>query len=209
MGSDSVSTKLERIAKLAKEAPDMVLTTLAHHIDLDWLKEAYRHVRKDAAAGVDGQTASEYAANLEENLCSLLERAKSGTYFAPPLRRVRIPKDESETRPIGITTFEDKILQRAVDMVLKAVYEQDFLDCSYGFRPRRSPRQAVEALQHDLMCMGGGWVLDVDIRKFFDTLDHKHLREILCHRVRDGVLLRLIGKWLNAGVMEAGELSYP
>ena len=210
LGSDPISTKLERIAKLAREAPDMVLTTLAHHIDLDWLKRAYRRVRKDGAAGVDGQTASEYAANLEDNLRSLLERAKSGTYFAPPVRRVHIPKGtKPETRPIGIPTFEDKILQRAVVMVLEAVYEQDFLDCSYGFRPGRSPRRAIEALQHDLMCIGGGWVLDVDIRKFFDTLDHKHLREILCHRVRDGVLLRLIGKWLNAGVMEAGELSYP
>ena len=208
--STSISTRLDRIATLAREAPDMALTTLAHHIDIDWLREAYARTRKDGATGVDGQTAAEYAAHLEDNLQSLLDRAKSGTYFAPPVRRVHIPKgDGSQTRPIGIPTFEDKVLQRAVAMLLEAVYEQDFLDCSYGFRPRRSAHQALERLQHEAVCMAGGWVLEVDISKFFDTLDHAHLREILRHRVRDGVLLRLIGKWLNAGVMERGELSSP
>ena len=209
-GSPTISTKLERIAKLAKEAPGMAFTTLAHHIDLDWLKEAYRRTRKDGATGVDGQTAGEYAANLEGNLRSLLERAKSGTYRAPPVRRVHIPKgDGSQTRPIGIPAFEDKVLQRAVAMVLGAVYEQDFLGCSYGFRPGRSAHQALETLQHEAVCIAGGWVLEVDISKFFDTLDHARLVEILRRRVRDGVLLRLIGKWLNAGVLEDGELSYP
>lgn len=209
-GLQTVSTKLERIAKLAKEAPGMALTTLAHHIDIDWLREAHRRTSKDRAPGVDGQTAQEYAENLEGNLQSLLERAKSGTYLAPPVRRVHIPKgDGSETRPIGVPTFEDKILQRAVAMVLEAVYEQDFSDSSYGFRPGRSAHQALDALRATLMRQGGGVVLEVDIRKFFDTLDHGHLREILRRRVRDGVLLRLIGKWLNAGVQEAGALSYP
>ena len=208
--SKAVSTKLERIAKLAQDAPQMVFTSLAHHIDIDWLREAFRRTRKDGATGVDGQTAGEYAANLELNLQSLLARAKSGTYRAPPVRRVHIPKGPgSETRPIGIPTFEDKLLQRAVAMLLGAVYEQDFLDCSYGFRPKRSAHQALEVLWKEAMPMHGGWVLEVDIRKYFDTIDHEQLRAILRQRVIDGVLLRLIGKWLKAGVMEDGELIFP
>ena len=176
--SINVSTKLERIAKQAREAPEMAFQTLAHHIDVEWLREAYRRTRKDGAVGVDRQTAETYAANLEENLQSLHSRAKSGTYRAPPVRRVHIPKGSgSETRPIGIPTFEDKVLQRAVAMVLEAVYEQDFLDCSYGFRPKRSAHQALEALFGQATWMGGAWILEIDIRKFFDTLDHKMLRE--------------------------------
>jgi group II intron reverse transcriptase/maturase len=161
--------------------------------------------------GIDGQTAAEYERDLEGNLRSLLERAKSGRYFAPPVRRVYIPKAGSPTekRPIGIPTLEDKVLQRAVVMLLEPIYEQDFHDGSYGFRPGRSAHEALESLWKGTMDMRGGWVLEVDIRKFFDTLDHTHLREALQHRVRDGVLLRLIGKWLNAGVMEDGSISHP
>lgn len=188
----------------------MGLTSLAHHIDLRWLHEAYVRTRPDGAPGVDGQTIRDYNERLGENLQSLLERAKSGTYRAPPVRRVHIPKGTgSETRPIGIPTFEDKVLQRAVTMVLEAVYEQDFKDCSYGFRPGRSAHQALDALWKRTMAMGGGWILEVDIRKFFDTLDHAHLRDLLGQRIRDGVLLRLIGKWLNAGVLEDGNLTFP
>lgn len=210
LGSPNICTRLERIATQAKEAPERALTTLAHHIDVAWLHEAYQRTRKDGAVGVDGQTADEYATNLENNLQSLLERAKSGSYHAPPVRRVHIPKGGgTETRPIGIPTFEDKVLQRAVAMVLEAVYEQDFMDCSYGFRPGRSAHQALDKLWHDLMQMGGGWVLEIDVRKFFDTLDHSKLRQILRQRVRDGVLLRLIGKWLKAGVLEEGNVSFP
>jgi RNA-directed DNA polymerase len=202
---DSVSTKQRRIAEMARQAPGMAFTSLSHHIDMDWLREAYRRTRKDGAAGIDGQTAEDYAANLEGNLRSLLDRAKSGDrYKAPPVRRVYIPKGDGGTRPLGIPTFEDKVLQRAVVMVLEPIYEQDFLDCSYGFRSGRSAHQALEAGWKRLMAMGGGWVLEVDIRKFFDNLDHRHLREILERRVRDGVIRRLIGKWLNAGVMESG-----
>jgi RNA-directed DNA polymerase len=147
--------------------------------------------------------------NLEGNLRTLLDRAKSGTYRAPPVRRVHIPKGKGETRALGIPTFEDKVLQRAVAMVLEAVYEEEFLDCSYGFRPGRSAHDALDALQNHFFRSGGGWVLEVDFRKFFDTLDHARLREVLNRRVTDGVLLRLIGKWLNAGVMEDGQLNYP
>ena len=208
--STTVSTKLERIAKLARERPQAALTTLAHYIDIDWLREAYQRTRKRGATGVDRQTAQEYAGNLEDNLRSLLERAKSGSYVAPPVRRVHIPKgDGSQTRPIGIPTFEDKVLQRAVAMVLEAVYEQSFLDCSYGFRPARSAHQALRVVQQQTVRMAGRWVLEVDIRKFFDTLDHRQLRDIVRQRVRDGVLLQLIGKWLNAGVMEDGAIEYP
>jgi group II intron reverse transcriptase/maturase len=208
--SRTVSTKLEQIAELARAMPQAVLTTLAHHIDLDWLREAYRRTRKDGATGIDRQTADEYARNLDENLRSLLERAKSGSYVAPPVRRVHIPKgDGSQTRPIGIPTFEDKVLQRAVAMVLEAVYERSFLDCSYGFRPGRSAHQALRVVQSQTVMMAGRWVLEVDIRNFFGTLDHSHLRSIVRKRVRDGALLRLIGKWLNAGVMEDGAIEYP
>jgi RNA-directed DNA polymerase len=207
---DFVSTKQQRIAELAKQSPEMGFTSLAHHIDLRWLYEAYLRVRPDGAAGVDGQTIADFNANLRGNLESLLNRAKSGTYRAPPVRRVHIPKGTGgDTRPIGIPTFEDKVLQRAVVMVLEAVYEQDFLNCSYGFRPGRSAHQALDAVWQQTMGIGGGWVLEVDIRKFFDNLDHAHLRELLRHRIRDGVLLHLIGKWLKAGVLEDGSLTFP
>lgn len=206
----TVSTKLQRIATLARRAPDKAFTTLAHHIDLEWLREAYRRTRKDGAVGVDGQSAQQYAETLEANLQSLLNRAKSGDYRAPPVKRVHIPKgDGKSTRPLGIPTFEDKVLQRAVAMVLEAIYEQDFLPCSYGFRPGKSAHQALQHLWEVLMEKRGGWVLEVDIRKFFDTLEHDRMRELVQHRVRDGVLLRLIGKWLNAGVLEEGKMTYP
>ncbi len=206
-----VSTKQQRIAELARQSPEMGFTSLAHHIDLTWLSEAFHRTRKDGAVGVDGQTGEDYAVDLRGNLRSLLERAKSGTYQAPPVRRTHIPKAGSatETRPLGIPTFEDKVLQRAVVMVLEAIYEQDFHDCSYGFRPGRSAHQSLASLRQQTMAMGGGWIVDVDIRKFFDTIDHGHLRSFLKRRIRDGVLLRLIGKWLNAGVLEDGCVTHP
>ena len=174
------------------------------------MREAYRRIRKDAAAGVDGVTAAQYEADLEANLSGLLERFKSGRYRAPAVRRVHLEKPgTSKTRPIGIPTLEDKILQRAVLMVLEPVYEQDFLDCSYGFRPGRGAHQALQSLWEGLMEFGGGWVIDLDIEDFFGSVEWGHLRSFLDQRVQDGVIRRAIGKWLNAGVMEAGELSYP
>jgi RNA-directed DNA polymerase len=178
--SEIVSTRQRRIAELAKQSPQMAFTSLNHYLDLAWLHEAYRRTRKDGAVGVDGQTGREYEANLEKNLQSLLDRAKSGTYKAPPVRRVHIPKGTGkDTRPIGIPTFEDKVLQRAVAMVLEPIYEQDFHNCSYGFRPKRSAHQALQSLWDQAMPTGGGWILEVDIRKYFDTLDHAVLRELV------------------------------
>src|SRR5260221_1995079 len=163
----SVSTLGQRIAERARRSPELGFSALAHLMDMDWMFQAFQGTRKGAAAGVDGQTAEEYAGgDLRSKLADLLDGAKSGVYRAPPVRRVHIPKGTgSETRPIGIPTFEDKILQRAVAMVLEAVYEQDFLDCSYGFRPGRSAHQALDALWHQLMGVRGGWVLEIDIRK--------------------------------------------
>lgn len=209
LGSAVVSTKQQQIAELAGKMPEKALSSLAHHMDLDWMREAYRRTRKDGAVGIDGQTSADYAEHLEDNLLGLLDRAKSGErYRAPPVLRVYIPKGDGSERPLGIPTFEDKVLQRAVVMVLEPLYERDFLDCSYGFRPGRSAHQALSEIQSRLMRMGGGWVLDVDIRKFFDSLSHDHLREILARRMQDGVIKRLIGKWLQAGVMEEGVLTH-
>ena len=205
----NISTKLQRIAELAQMYQGQALTTLAHHIDVEWLEEAFRRTRKDGAPGVDGKSAEEYAENLESNLESLLARFRSGQYRAPAVRRVHIPKGDGKTRAIGIPTVEDKILQRAVAMVLTEVYEQDFLPCSFGFRPGRSAHGALETLQQQALRWGGGWVLEVDIQGFFDNLDHGHLRSFLDQRVRDGALRRAIGKWLNAGVMEGGEVRRP
>jgi RNA-directed DNA polymerase len=203
-----VSTRLQRIAELARRMPDRQLTTLSHHIDIDWLKEAYRRTRKDGASGVDGQTAEHYAVNLDANLESLLTLVKTASYRAPPVKRVHIPK-EGGTRPIGIPTFEDKVLQRAYAMVLEAVYEQEFLDCSYGFRPGRSAHQALDTFWKQMTSMGGGWVLELDIRDYFGSLEHSQLRQIIERRVRDGSVLRHVGKWLKAGVLEERTLRHP
>lgn len=203
-GSAKVYTELNRIAELASAHPDWALSTLAHVIDIDFLREAYARTRKDGAVGVDGQTAEDYAVDLDANLAALLERFKSGSYRAPPVKRVHIPKGDGKTRPIGIPTFEDKVLQRAVTMVLEAIYEQDFMDCSYGYRRGRSAHQALESLWRVTMSIGASWVIELDIQSFFDALDRTHLRSFLDRRVKDGVIRRVIGKWLSAGVLEAG-----
>ena len=204
--SVNISTRQGKLAELARIEPKLELMTVAHHVDTAWLREAYRRTRKDGAAGVDGVTAAEYGADLEANLAGLLDRFKSGRYRAPPVRRVHIPKPgkAGKTRPLGIPTLEDKVLQRAVLMALEPIFEQDFLDCSYGFRPARGPHEALEALWRGLMSLGGGWVIDLDIRSFFDEVDRGHLRDFLGRRVRDRTIRRAVGKWLNAGVMEDG-----
>jgi group II intron reverse transcriptase/maturase len=207
--SGNVYTKQQRIAELGKRMPDVGFTSLAYYMDLEWMHEAYRKTRKDGSAGVDGVTAEEYEKELEGNLRSLLERFKSGSYVAPPVKRVYIPKGDGRVRPIGIPTLEDKVLQRAVVMLLTPLYEQDFLDCSYGFRPGRSVHQALEDMWGKVMGMGGCWILEVDVRNFFGEVKYNHLREFLKERVRDGVVLRTIGKWLKAGVMEGGMVHFP
>lgn len=194
---------------MAQAAPDRALTSLHHHIDEAFVCEAFRRTRKDAAVGVDGQTGAQFGERLHDNVRELVDLMRSGRYKAPPVRRVLIPKPGGGRRPIGIPTFADKVLQRAVAMVLEAVYEQDFLDCSYGFRPGRSAHQAVQRVRDGLMNMEGGWVVEVDIESFFDTLDHAALRDFLDLRVRDGVIRRMIGKWLNAGVLTDAGLTRP
>jgi RNA-directed DNA polymerase len=209
--SDNISTRLQRVAELSRQAPEMVLKTLAHHIDIEFLKEAYRRTRKNAAPGVDGQTAADYAKDLDVNLQNLLNRFKSGTYKAPPVRRVYIPKGDgtNRQRALGLPTFEDKVLQRAVTMILEAVYEQEFYDFSYAYRPGRTQHQALQSVWQSLMEIGGGWILEVDIQDCFGSFAHSHIRGCLDRRVRDGVIRKAIDKWLAAGVMEEGEVEYP
>jgi group II intron reverse transcriptase/maturase len=203
----NLATKRQWIADLARKHPDWALTTLHQHIDLDWMAEAWRQTRKDGAPGVDGVTAADYGANLEANLLDLLERIKSGRYVAPPVRRHYIPKADGSQRPFGIPTLEDKLVQRAILMLLEPIYETDFLACSYGFRPGRSAHDALSALRNGIMGQGLRWVVDIDISKYFDSIDHTHLRGFLDQRVKDGVVRKMIDKWLKAGVLDTGVLS--
>jgi RNA-directed DNA polymerase len=193
---------------LARTHRDRTFASLHHVLDLEWMLEAYRATRKDGAAGIDGATAADYAERLEANLLDLLDRIKSGRYQAPPVRRSYIPKADGSQRPLGIPTFEDKVAQRAIVMLLEAIYEQDFLSCSYGFRRGRSAHDALHDLRTALMTQGMRWVLDIDIKRYFDTIPHAQLRRFLDQRVTDGVVRRMIDKWLKAGVLENGSLSY-
>ena len=206
MSPANLSTKRRWIAELARRKRGEALTLLHHVIDLDWMRKAYELTRKDGATGIDGITADEYELNLEVNLTALLDRIKSGRYKAPPVRRTYIPKADGTQRPLGIPTFEDKVAQRAIVMVLELIYEQDFLPCSYGFRRGRSAHDALRALYRATTLQRQHWVLDVDIRKYFDSIPHHELRAILDRRVTDGVIRRMIDKWLKAGVLEDGLL---
>jgi RNA-directed DNA polymerase len=208
---ENVLTKQKQIAEIAKRYPNEAITSIHHHMDLEWLEEAAQRVNQKSAPGVDGVTVEEYQEELAANLPRLLNQAKGGAYKAPPVRRLNIPKGGKgkETRPIGIPTTEDKILQRAVVMLLAPIYEQEFCDFSYGFREGRSAQQALEYLWQKIMKRRMRWILDLDIRKFFDRMVHTQLREILGKRVRDGVITRLIGKWLKAGVLEGKKLFFP
>lgn len=207
-GSDIMSTSLLRLAALGKEYPQRCFTNLNQYLTKDLLRAAFHQTRKDGAAGVDGQTAADYRQKLEENLESLLARAKEGSYKAPPVKRGYVPKGNSK-RPIGIPTIEDKVLQRAVVWILEKLYEPIFHPHSFGYRPGRSPHQALAMLRQKLDEGSGSHVVEMDIRSFFDTLDKHQLRIFLQQRIGDGVILRLINKWLKAGVMEAGVLHYP
>ena len=208
LSSQTVSTKLQRIAEQARLHPSRVFTTLAHHIDVEFLREAYRRTNKRSSPGVDGVTAKQYAENLETNLPALYERLRNGRYKAPPVERTWLEKEDGKKRPIGKPAFEDKIVQRAVVMLLEAIYEQDFYDFSYGFRRGRSPHRALKELRQQCVRMKIGWIVDADISSFFDSIDRSWLRKYLQQRVNDGSILRLIGKWLNAGVMDQGIWSH-
>ena len=171
------------------------------------MHEAYRRTRKDGAVGVDGVTAADYETKLEANLESLLNRIKMGSYHAPPVRRQYIPKADGRKRPLGIPTLEDKVAQRAILMLLEPIYEADFLPCSYGFRSGRSAHDALDALRTGIMEQGHRWVIDADLAEYFDSIEHGHLRSFLDLRIKDGVVRRMIDKWLKAGVLEEGRLQ--
>ncbi len=207
--SPIISTELRQIAEQAKSDPAKVFIALAHRMDVDFLLEAYRRVRKDGAPGLSGVTAKDYAKNLTANLEDLHRRLKSKEYVAPMIKRVWIDKDGGKKkRPIGLTEFEDKIVQKAVSMLLGAVYEQDFYDFSHGFRDGHSAHQALKEIRDECMTHGINGLIDADISGFFDNIDKARAKEIIKQRVNDGGLLRLIGKWLNAGVVEGEVISY-
>ena len=200
-----VSTGLDRVRQVAVRDKEARFSALLHHVDLARLWAAYVAINPKAAPGVDRVTWDAYGQDLRENLEDLLRRVHSGAYRASPSRRVYIPKADGRLRPLGIATLEDKIVQRAVVEVLNAIYETDFLGFSYGFRPGRRPHQALDALVAGITTRRVNWVLDADIRDFFGQLDRSWLEKFLRHRIADERVLRLIGKWLAAGVIEDGQ----
>ena len=200
----SASSALDRVRQVAAKDRDARFTALLHHVDVDRLRDAYRALSPKAAAGVDGETWESYGQNLEENLQDLAGRLKRGAYRAKPVRRVFIPKADGRQRPLGVPSLEDKIVQRATVEVLNAIYETDFLGFSYGFRPGRGPHDALDALAVGIERKKVNWVLYADLRDFFTSLDHSWLVKFLEHRIADQRVLRLIQKWLRAGVIEDG-----
>jgi group II intron reverse transcriptase/maturase len=200
----SVSSDLDRVRRVARRDKDVRFTALLHHVTVERLEAAYRAIRPGAAPGVDGVTWKDYGQDLEANLRDLHARVHRGAYRARPSRRAYIPKPNGRQRPLGIAALEDKIVQRAVAEVLNAVYENDFLGFSYGFRPGRSPHHALDALAVGISTKRVNWVLDADIRDYFSSLDHSWLVKFLEHRIADRRVLRLIQKWLKAGVIEDG-----
>ena len=207
--SELISTRLRQIAEQAMEHPDRVFTTLIHRMDVDFLREAYDRLRKDSAPGLSGVTAKDYGRELETNLIELHARLKDRRYVAPLIQRVWLDKDGgNKRRAIGISEIEDKIVQKAVSMLMGAVFEQDFYPFSHGFREGHSAHQAIGEIRAQCMKHGIRWILDCDISGFFDNIDRSWLRTIIQQRINDGGLLRLIGKWLNAGVMEGDQITY-
>jgi group II intron reverse transcriptase/maturase len=197
-----MSQSLRRLARKAKEEPQTQFTAIAHLLTEEVYWAAWRRLKKGASTGVDGVTATAYAAHLAENLRALQARVKAQQYRPHPVRRVHLPKHGGGTRPIGVPALEDKLVQGAVRLVLEAIYEQDFLACSHGFRPGRSPHQALTALEQALVRQKVSYVLDIDIRRCFDSLDRAHLMRFVQHRVKDRSILRLLRGWLRAGVLE-------
>jgi len=206
---DLMSPQLRKVAERARREPDGRFHALAHLLDVPALARAYYRLRAGAAVGVDGVTKDSYGQHLPENLRGLHERLRTQRWRHQPIRRVHIPKEQGKTRPLGISAFEDKIVQDALREVLQAIYEQDFLDCSYGFRPGRGAHDAIRALHRAVDQGVMNWVLEADIVSFFDSLDRTRLGEMLRERVADGSLLRLIGKCLHAGVLDGAEFSAP
>jgi len=205
-GREGVPSALERIRQVARVDKKQRFTALLHHVyDIERLRAAFLALKRDAAAGVDGETWHHYRESLEGNLEDLSKRLKRGAYRARPVRRVFIRKGDGGQRPLGVPVLEDKIVQRAVVEVLNAIYEEDFLGFSYGFRPKRSPHQALDALTVGITTKKVNWVLDADLRSFFDTLKHAWLVQFIEHRVADRRIVRLIQKWLAAGVLEDGK----
>lgn len=207
--SQDMSTGLRKVAERAKREPAARFHSLAHLIDEELLAGAYGRLRGDAAVGVDGTTKEGYGQDLERNLRSLHARLKTKRYRHQPIRRVHIPKEKGKTRPIGISTIEDKVVQNALREVLEAIYERDFLDCSYGFRPGRSAHDAVRALTRAVDGGEANWILELDIASFFDSVRRKQLVEMLQKRVADGSILRLVGKCLHVGVLDGVEFITP
>lgn len=203
---DNVPSAWDRIRQAAETDKGRRFTALLHHVyAIDNLREAYFGLKRDAAPGVDGETWRTYGEHLEENLLDLSERLRRGAYRAKPVRRVMIPKPDGRQRPLGVTTLEDKVVQRALVMVLNCIYEADFLGFSYGFRPGRRTHDALDALSVGICRKKVNWVLDADIRGFFDAIDHECLVKLIEHRIADRRIVRLIQKWLNAGVLADGE----
>jgi len=205
----NLSPKLMKVAERAKRAPEARLLALAYLMDEELLKEAFGRIRKDAAVGVDGVTKEQYGVHLDDNIRGLHTRMKEGRYRHQPIRRVHIPKAPGKTRPIGISTIEDKVVQNALTMVLGAIYEQDFKDCSYGFRPGRSAHDALRTLNAACMRDEVNVVLEADIESFFDSIDRKKLMEMLRLRVSDESFMRLVGKCLHVGVLDGEDYTEP
>ena len=203
------STQLGKVAERARQEPAGRFHALAHLIDKDALHRAFVRLRAEAAVGVDGVTKEMYDRDREVHLQDLHGRLRTGRYRHQPIRRVYIPKANGQTRPLGVSSLEDKIVQGAIREVLEAVYEQDFLDCSYGFRPGRGAHDAIRALNRLAYTGQVQWVVEADIQSFFDSVDHAMLLDIIRQRVPDGSLLRLIGKGLKAGILDGEELSEP
>jgi RNA-directed DNA polymerase len=201
-GRTRASSALDRVREVARKDRNARFTALLHHVTVERLRAAFFQLKRKAAAGVDGVTWEQYAEDLENTLQDLHARVHRGAYRPKPSRRVYIPKADGQQRPLGIAALEDKLLQRAVVEVLNAIYETDFLGFSYGFRPGRNQQQALDALVVGILRKKGNWVLDADIQRFFDTIDHEWLMQFLEHRIADRRVLRLILKWLKAGVME-------